>query len=110
MWTSCTAPSELPNQSGEGCRAGQQSMPLDSGLVLPEMGPREQGKTPGDGGGIQRIQTLVELHARWDRHRKAVARCRSEPAHRLRRLSCRDFRWRREGGASDFAAEASYEL
>ena len=80
---------------------------LDSGLVLPEMGQREQGKTPVDGGGIQRIQTLVELHADGiesvKRSRDANQNLRAVPED----SPVATFVGVGQGGASDFAAEAS---
>ena len=51
------------NKSGDVAVQVEQRMHLNSGLVLPEFGPREQRKTQIDGGRIQSIQTLVEFHA-----------------------------------------------
>src|SRR6516165_9426244 len=95
------------NKCGDVAVQVEQSMHLDSGFVLPEFGPREQGKTQVDGGGIQRIQTLVELHADG-----IVSVKRSRDADQNLREVREDspvatFVGVSQGGASDCAAEAS---
>ena len=37
-------------------------MHLDGGLVPPKSRPREQRKTKVDGGGVERIERVVEVH------------------------------------------------
>lgn len=41
----------------------QQRVHLDCGFVLSEFGPGKQRKTQVDGGRVQRVQTLLQLHA-----------------------------------------------
>jgi len=43
----------------------QQRMHLDSGFVLPEFGPREQGQAQIDGRGIQCVKALRQVDADW---------------------------------------------
>ncbi len=38
-------------------------MQFDGGLVLAESGPREQRKAQVDGGGVQRVQARIQIHA-----------------------------------------------
>ena len=40
----------------------EQRVHFDGGFVLSELRPRKQRQAQIDGGGIQRIQTLVEIH------------------------------------------------
>ena len=40
----------------------EQRVHFDDGFVLSELRPRKQRQAQIDGGGIQRIQTLVEIH------------------------------------------------
>ena len=41
----------------------QQRVHLDGGLVLAELGPREQRQAQVDGGRVQRVQAVVQIHA-----------------------------------------------
>ena len=41
----------------------KQSVEFDGGLLLAEVGPREQRKTQVDGGGVQRIQACIQIDA-----------------------------------------------
>ena len=41
----------------------QKSVHLDGGFVPAELGPREQRQAQIDGGRVQRVQTLIQIHA-----------------------------------------------
>jgi hypothetical protein len=43
----------------------QQRMHLHRTLVLAKLGPGKQGETEIDGGRIERIETVVQIHAEW---------------------------------------------
>ena len=75
----------------------QQRMHLHRGLVLTKPGPGKQSQAEIDGGRVQRVQTLLQIHPRWDRGHTAVAQRRSTPGQGRHRFASLATRWRRPG-------------
>src|ERR1035437_5778731 len=51
------------NKRGDVAVQVQQRMHLDGRLVLAKSGPREQRQAEVDGGRVQRVQALIQVHA-----------------------------------------------
>ena len=65
MLTSCVLPSvmRIADKRGDVAPQVQQRVHLHGGLVPAELGPGEQRKAQVDGGRVQSVETLIEIHA-----------------------------------------------
>ena len=63
MLTSCTAPGRDAEKRGDVALQVQQRMQFDGSLVLAESCPRKQREAEVDGGGVQRVQALIQIDA-----------------------------------------------
>src|ERR1022692_525048 len=83
------------NKGGDIAVQVQQGVHLHGGLVLPEFRPRKKCQAQVDGGRVQSIQALVEVHAE---RLVGVERPRDfnqDMGQTRRRCASRVFRWRR---------------
>ena len=95
MLTSCTLPLVmLINVGMLPCRSSK-GVHLDGRLCSRNFGPRKQRQAQVDGGGVQRVQALIQFDAnrivRVQRSRDG----RSEPVRSRRRCASHAIRWRR---------------
>ena len=73
----------------------QQGVHLHGSLALSELCPREQREAQVDGGRVQRVQTLIQVHADRVADVQGPARCESRPGRNRHRSASRAIRWRR---------------
>ena len=63
MLTSCVLPVGNADKRGDVTPQVQQRVHLQGGLVPAELGPGEQREAQIDGGRVQSVETLIEIHA-----------------------------------------------